>query len=278
MLKSQILLSRLGFSPGALDGRAGDNLRKALIAFQRANGLEESGMPDSETLEKLAALSPEPELSEYEIAASDVEGPFAANIPTSLEEQASLPRLDYTSPREALAERFHMDERLLSELNPGADFSQAGTRIKVVNVMRNSSPAMAVKIIVDKQARSLSAFDAEGKLVGFYPISIGSTDKPAPSGVFKVNGVQKNPTYYYDPKYAFKDVKVQRKFSVQPGPNNPVGVAWIALSIPSYGIHGTAWPEKIGKTESHGCIRMTNWDVLDLAAMVHPGTVVEFQG
>jgi len=166
----------------------------------------------------------------------------------------------------------------LAKLNPEADFSRAGERITVANVERPAPGAMVEKIVVDKNERSISAFDASGKLVGFYPASIGSDEKPAPSGVHKITGVQKNPAYHYDPKYAFKEVKNQRPFTIKPGPNNPVGVVWIAISVPSYGIHGTPNPEKISKTESHGCIRLTNWDALDLASRVHPGTAVEFVG
>jgi lipoprotein-anchoring transpeptidase ErfK/SrfK len=134
------------------------------------------------------------------------------------------------------------------------------------------------KVVIDKNARTLSAFDADGNLVAFYPASIGSAEKPAPSGEFKVKSVAHNPTYRYDPRFGFKGVKAQHKFTIRPGPKSPVGVVWIDLSAPSYGIHGTPSPEKIGKTESHGCIRLTNWDALDLAGMVHRGTVVDFVG
>ena len=113
-------------------------------------------------------------------------------------------------------------------------------------------------------------------MVAFYPASIGSAEKPAPSGEFAVRRVTKNPDYHCDPKFAFKGVKTNRKLTVAAGPNNPVGAVWIDLSKPSYGIHGTPDPEKIGKTQSHGCIRLTNWDALDLAGMVHKGTVVKF--
>ena len=130
--------------------------------------------------------------------------------------------------------------------------------------------------MVDKPARTVRAYDQDGRFLAFYPATIGSEEKPAPSGVFKVRRVDWNPEYHYDPRFAWKEVKTKRKLTVQPGPNNPVGLVWIDLTAPSYGIHGTPAPEAIGHTESHGCIRLTNWDAADLAAMARPGTVVRF--
>jgi lipoprotein-anchoring transpeptidase ErfK/SrfK len=130
--------------------------------------------------------------------------------------------------------------------------------------------------VVEKAARDVRAYDKDGKLVAFYPATIGSSEKPAPSGTFKVRRVAFNPDYHYNPKFAWKGVKAKEPLTVKPGPNNPVGLVWIDLTAPSYGIHGTPDPDKIGKTESHGCIRLTNWDALDLAGMVHKGTVVKF--
>jgi lipoprotein-anchoring transpeptidase ErfK/SrfK len=217
-------------------------------------------------------------MGDYEISEADVKGPFTEKIPANFEAMAKLPRLDYASPRDELAERFHVSESLLAALNPGIDFARAGARIAVTDVPQRPRHVKVAKLVIDKQARSLSAFDADGNLVGFYPASIGSAAKPAPSGEFKVKGVAHNPTYHYDPRFGFKGVKAQHKFTIQPGPKNPVGLVWINLTAPSYGIHGTPAPEKIGKTESHGCIRLTNWDALDLAGMVQRGTVVDFVG
>jgi lipoprotein-anchoring transpeptidase ErfK/SrfK len=278
IIKTEVLLARVGFSPGAIDGRDGDNFRKALAAFQRSNGRDATGKLDPDTFKALTAISKDPVIADYLISDADIKGPFTKTIPASFEDKAKLPRLDYSGPRDALAEKFHMAESLLAALNPGVDFSRAGTRIAVADVRQKPRQAKVVKIIINKNVRSLSAFDADGKLVAFYPASIGSDDKPAPSGEFKVRGVAHDPTYHYDPRFAFKGVKAKHAFTIRPGPKNPVGLVWIDLTAPSYGIHGTPSPEKIGKTESHGCIRLTNWDALDLAAMVHRGTIVDFVG
>ena len=278
IIKTEVLLARVGFSPGAIHGRDGDNFRKALAAFQRSNGRDATGKLDADTFKALTAMSKDPVIADYLISDADIKGPFTKTIPASFEDKAKLPRLDYSGPRDGLAEKFHMAESLLAALNPGVDFSRAGTRIAVADVRQNPRQAKVAKIIINKNVRSLSAFDAEGKLVAFYPASIGSKDKPAPSGEFKVRGVAHDPTYHYDPRFAFKGVKAKHAFTIRPGPKNPVGLVWIDLTAPSYGIHGTPSPEKIGKTESHGCIRLTNWDALDLATMVHRGTIVDFVG
>ena len=205
-------------------------------------------------------------------------GPFLDKVPTKLDDMKGLKALSYGSARERIAERFHMSEALLSKLNPGQKFERAGDEIYVAQVADRAERTKAAKLEVDKTAQTLRAFDKDKKLIAFYPITAGSSEKPAPSGELKIRNVARNPTYRYNPEYGFKGVRAKESFTVAPGPNNPVGLVWIALPGEGYGIHGTPEPAKIGKTDSHGCIRLTNWDALQLAEMVSKGTPVTFLG
>jgi lipoprotein-anchoring transpeptidase ErfK/SrfK len=294
--KAEILLDRAHVSPGEIDGWDGDNFRNAVRAFQQVDGLPVSGNLDAATWSALTSDGA-PVLKAYTITIADAAGPFTRAIPANLEAMARLPGLSYSSAEAELAEKFHMSPTLLRELNPRADFARAGTVLTVADVpemiLRSARPSIEaapppnppkarndapkVTIVVDKAARNVRVYDRDGKFLAFYPATIGSEEKPAPSGDFKVNGVSWNPKYEYDPKFAWKGVTTKRKLSIGPGPNNPVGLVWIDLTAPTYGIHGTPAPAEIGKTQSHGCIRLTNWDAVELAAMVRPGDVVRFQ-
>ena len=276
MLRAQVLLDRADFSPGVIDGKSGENARQAIAAFQKAHGLRADGKLDQATFAKLVESGSEPALVDYKIVESDVKGPFVANMPKDLEQMAKLDHLGYASPLELLSEKFHVSEALLQALNPGQSFDAAGATITVPNVRAPRTSGKVVKIEVDKPGRGVRAFGPGGELVAYYPASVGSKEKPAPSGTFGVRRAMFNPTYTYDPKFAFKGVKAKEKVEIAEGPNNPVGSVWIDLTKPSYGIHGTAHPETIGKSESHGCVRLTNWDATELAHMVSKATVVVF--
>jgi lipoprotein-anchoring transpeptidase ErfK/SrfK len=212
-------------------------------------------------------------LQRYTVTAEDVAGPFVT-VPDDMESQAQLGQLGYESPAEALAERFHMAESFLKALNPGADFGTAGTAITVIVPGGNEVGAEVARIEVDKAASAVRAFAADGKLVATYPATVGSSTFPSPDGSMEVTAIAPAPTYHFDPEG--RDWGPDKKLTIAAGPNNPVGGTWIDLSKEGYGIHGTPDPKLIGKTSSHGCVRLTNWDAEELAKAVSKGTKVEF--
>lgn len=279
LIKLQVLLDRARFSPGVIDGHNGENLRNAIKAFEKARGLKSDGALDEEVWTKLNGTSSEPVLTEYTIRDEDLKGPFV-EIPDKMEDQVKLDRLGYSSPEELLAEKFHMDVDLLKALNPSKPFDKAGTAIVVAHVDAKAEVSKqsdkVAKIEIVKSEHVLRALAKDGAVIAVYPASIGSEEKPAPDGSHTVRAVAQNPNYTYNPDYDFKGVKAKEKFEIKPGPNNPVGSTWIDLSIESFGIHGTPEPEKVGKAYSQGCVRLTNWDVQELAKMVEKGTPVAF--
>ena len=277
LIRAQVLLDRARFAPGVIDGQAGENVRKAIAAYEAAKGLPVDGELDADVYAALTADDPAPAMQDYVITAADVAGPFVAKIPADMEEMAKLERLAFTGPAEALAEKFHMDEKLLRALNPDADFAVAGTALLVARAATADLPAKVARIEVDKAEKELRAFDAAGQLLAVYPATVGSGDMPAPSGEWEVATVAPAPTYTYDPsRLSFG--KAKKKLTIAAGPNNPVGGTWIDLTKDTYGIHGTPEPSKVGKVDSHGCVRLTNWDAARLAKAVEKGTKVIFIG
>lgn len=272
--KLQVLLDRAGASPGVIDGFDGDNVRKAIRAFELMSGLPEDGVLDADLIAMLETA--EPVVGGYVITAEDVAA-IGPEIPSDYAEMAQMDFLGYASVAELLGERFHMDVDLLMALNPGAQFIE-GETVAVTAYGPDVTNRKVARIEADKTARQLRAYDAEGRLVVAYPATIGSESNPSPSGVHLVNAVAPMPNYTYNPDVNFQQGENTEKLIIPPGPNGPVGSMWIDLTEPTFGIHGTPQPSKIDKTASHGCVRLTNWDAEELSKLVEPGVPVEFLG
>ena len=277
LTRAQVLLDRAHFSPGVIDGQEGGNLTLAISAFQEAHRLTVDGKLSPAVWDALAADSA-PAMTDYVITAEDAAGPFQPDIPKDdYEAMAKLPALSYGTPLEALAEKFHMDEPLLQALNPGVDFSKAGTTIIVAALGGEGLDGKVTRIEIDNAKGTLKAYADGDKLLAVYPATVGSTERPAPVGEWAVNTVAPRPTYTYDPsRLTFG--KPKAKLTIKAGPNNPVGSTWIDLTKDTYGIHGTPDPKLVNKRASHGCVRLTNWDAAELGAAVVKGAKVVFEG
>lgn len=273
VLAVQVLLDRSRHSPGVIDGVMGGNTKRAIAAFEAANGLEADGRIDPELLGKLKEAHPGVILERYTITQEDAGGPFLA-IPDGMTEMAKLDRLAFENPAEALAEKFHMSRSFLEALNPGVDFGNAGTEITVVAKREPQEWESVARIEIDKTASELRAFAESGDLVATFPATVGSGEFPSPDGSMEVRAIAPAPAYYFDP--SGRSWGPDEKLTIAPGPNNPVGSTWIDLSKEGYGIHGTPDPQLIGKSSSHGCVRLTNWDAEQLATLVNKGTAVVF--
>ena len=272
LVRVSVLLDRAHFSPGEIDGAAGSNLKKALAGYQQQNALPVSGTLDAATWDALHRDSA-PVLADYTITAADVAGPFLP-IPKEMAKKAELPAMGYTTPLEGLAERFHASPKFLAALNRGRDFGREGTAIVVPNV--EIAPPLAkgdksTHVVVSKSQSTVSIVDASGRVIAQFPASVGSEHDPLPLGEWKINGVSRKPKFHYNPQLFWDADPGDKKATIPPGPNNPVGVVWIDLSKDHYGIHGTPEPATSGKTQSHGCIRLTNWDAWALSQVVYPG-------
>ncbi|UFS65412.1 L,D-transpeptidase [Paracoccus denitrificans] len=272
--KVQILLDRAGISPGVVDGWRGGMSESAIMAFQRRSGLPMTGRMDHAVWDLLQGYAAAPLTTAYTITDEDTTG-LVDRIPSDYAEKAAMTSQGYTSVLEKLAERFHMDEKFLAKMNPGAAFRPGET----IHATVPAKPirATVTRIIVDKETRRVAAYDAKGNMVADYPATVGSADTPSPHGNHVVDAVALNPTYTYNPHRNFKQGQNDRVLTIPPGPNGPVGNVWIDLSEPTYGIHGTATPSQLFLNQSHGCVRLTNWDAWELAHMVKPKvTTVEF--
>lgn len=269
VVRAQILLGCTRFSPGEIDGRYGDDLGIAIRGYQDAHGLKPTGVVDAETW-KLLDEHTAPLLTRYTITAADVKGPFEP-LPKDVAEQAKLKWMGYESAQEELGEKFHMSPKLLAELNPGKKLDAAGEQITVANV--KLPPARrAVRVVVSKAKRTVTAFGAGDKILAQYPATIGGEHDPLPIGDWKIVSVKHDPWFYWDPVHYWNVDPDKAKEKLPPGPRNPAGLVWMGLSKPHYGIHGSPDPGHVRHGVSYGCIRLTNWDAVDLSHMVVPGT------
>jgi lipoprotein-anchoring transpeptidase ErfK/SrfK len=287
-LDAQVLLDRAGFSTGEIDGRAGPNFGRAVDAFRRAHSVPETAAIDEVIAHLVRVVGEMPALVNYQIAPLDVEGPFTPHIPSDLMAQAKLDTLGYRTPVEKLGEKFHASPRLLQQLNPGARL-MAGETILVPNVepfdyslpepatLDAAEPVPPVTIVVTRATSALTVEDEDGRILFHAPVTTGSSHDPLPLGVWKVTGVQRNPVFHYNPELFWDAAPGHSKARLAAGPNNPVGVAWVDLTKEHYGIHGTPEPSRVGHAASHGCVRLTNWDVQRLLQWARPGTRVVFR-
>ncbi|MBI4409122.1 MAG: murein L,D-transpeptidase [Gemmatimonadetes bacterium] len=280
VLRIQILLDRVSFSPGILDGYWGKNTEKAVYWFQHAHGLEPTGRVDDATYARLRELAEDGEpVMLYGLSADDLRGPFVS-IPRDIYAQAGLRCLCYESPLELVSERFHSTPELVAQLNPGVDLGrlEEGRTLWVPNADEAPPPAGRVaRIVVSRRGFYTHALDAVGRILFHFPSTLGSRYDPSPDGRTRVVGIVRNPHFHYQPKLFSEVPDHMPEAMLQPGPNSPVGVVWIALSKRHYGIHGTREPRSIGYTSSHGCVRLTNWDARLLARHAAKRTPVEFR-
>ncbi len=299
ILHVQVILDKLGFGPGVIDGKGGESLKAALRGFQESRGLPKTGQADAATLRALHAFRNVRPTVTLELNERVLAGPYVNPIPKDYAEQAKLPGLAYRTPIEKLAEMFHTTPATLVALNPRDTKLAPGSKVVFPNALPSSraydgklpetfratlnslnvdarQPAGA-KIVVDKSDGVLRVLDKQGKLVAQFSATMGSSSDPLPLGSWKVLGPAYNPEWKMNPKILKKVSDNKPVAIVPPGPNNPVGVVWIDLSKEHYGIHGTNEPQQIGRAESNGCIRLTNWDAARLALMVKAGTPALFQ-
>jgi lipoprotein-anchoring transpeptidase ErfK/SrfK len=280
----EVLLDRQNFSPGEIDGKLGTNAAHAIAALQAARGLEPTGDADCDAWHALGGDTSGSMVATYTIEKVDVNGPFAKKIPNDLQKQAPLPALSYRSALERLAERFHVSPALLRSMNRRLAL-RAGAEMKVPAVTPFDVDAKAprtpqepdVTIQVTRDDSGLRAIRPDGTVILFAPVTTGSEHDPLPVGNWKVTSVDWHPAFHYNPELFWDANPKHAKATIKPGPNNPVGVVWIGLDLEHYGLHGTPEPSRIGYTESHGCIRLTNWDAARVASIVKRGTPVLFR-
>jgi len=297
IFQAQVQLDRAGFAPGIIDGRKGRFFVMALKGFQEARGLEQSGVLDAASRKALAGERA-PTLIRMVLKAEALEASFTPDIPSRIVDQATLPFLGYRNLVEKLSERFHTSSDILIRLNPGLKAPRAGMELLLPGLLpsdRTYEPGLparwrdvladlnisasqprAAKIVVSKSQSVLRVYDAQDRLIAQFPATTGSDHDPLPLGKWMIRTIAFMPTYHYNPDLFWDVDSSDQKAQLSEGPNNPVGVVWIDLNKPHYGIHGTPEPTLIGRSQSHGCIRLSNWDAARLAQMLRADTPAEF--
>ncbi len=268
-LRAQILLDRANFSVGQIDGRIGTNTMRVLAGFRMSHSLPAADVIDDDVWNALNSDTAQA-LIPYSITPDDLKGPFV-QIPADMMAKAKLEYLGYSSPLDEISEKFHVSPALLKQLNRDHRFNMVNEQILAPNVITEVN-AQVARIVVSKSQSTVTAFDDQGKIVAQYPCTSGSVHDPLPIGEWKITGVEWYPKFHYNPQLFWDAHPKDAKATIPPGPRNPVGVVWMDLSKEHYGVHGTPDPSSIGHTQSHGCIRLTNWDATELARMIKPGT------
>lgn len=274
-LELQVELHRRGFSCGAIDGVPGAQTTAALRAWQRSVGIRDTGVLDAATRERVRVSAPP--LTQHLLSASDLED--LRPVPTTWLGKSEQLRLGYATALELLAERYRASPRLIRRLNAEVNWDAlaAGVTITVPAVQRTTIGHRIEHLVIRLGARELEGIDAEGRVWVHFPVSIARKAEKRPQGALRITVVIPDPNYTFDPEVFTESAEARelgRRLILPPGPNNPVGLAWIGLDLPGYGIHGTPDPEKVGRTESHGCFRLANWDAITLLSLVRVGMTV----
>ena len=278
ILEAQIALARQGISSGSIDGVAGYQTHSALMAFQQKQGITPSGVLNAQT--KSALQITLPAMTVYEVTSNDLARLMP--VPKTWLEKSEQPRLDFENILELLGEKSFSNPKLIRALNPSVNWSNvtAGTAVLLPRVQYPRTAARIALLKISLEGRVLEGFDDASNLLLHFPCSIGRLAEKRPAGELHVTVVALNPNYTFDPDVFPESAEARqlgRKLIIPPGPNNPVGVAWIGLDRPGYGIHGTPAPEQVGRTESHGCFRLANWNAEYLAKMAWVGMPVLVQ-
>jgi lipoprotein-anchoring transpeptidase ErfK/SrfK len=275
VLEAQVALARMGISPGLIDGLMGPQTHAAILAFQRKLGLSETLELDDDTRPRLVLETPP--LTRYTITSNDL----ARLRPVShswlgKSQQAAL---DYETILELVAEKGHASQNLVRRLNPAVEWTNVppGTEVQIPEVTLPKPNERAGFILISLGEKKLEVFDAATNLLAHFPCSIAARVEKRPAGELRVAALAPNPDYTFDPEVFPESAEARqlnRKLILPPGPNNPVGTAWISLDKPGYGIHGTPNPEQVGRTESHGCFRLANWNAEHLLKLAWVGMPV----